>query len=70
MSTKRILVLRNNNDRVIEEYDITNYTGAQELQARFLLSRAYGMQHGEGYFNVIEYVNGNRQCVDCRDIPV
>ena len=70
MKAKQLLVLRNNDGRAIEEYDVTDYTGAQELQARFLLSRAYNLYNGEGYFDLVEVENGQRRRINCLDIPM
>ena len=70
MQPKRMLVLRKLDSRAIEEYEVTNYTGAQELQARFLLSRAYNIRNGEGYFDLIEVENGRQRRVNCLEIPI
>lgn len=71
MQAKRILVLRNlPQGKVVDSYDITGFTGAQELQVRFDLSRDHNMQNGEGYFTVEEVENGRRCCINCLDIPV
>lgn len=66
---RHLVLVVNATNRILTRVDITDYTGAAELQLRHDLAEDFNVVDGEAHFDVMEGPIGNMERIDVRQVP-